>query len=111
MVSPAGIFRRTTENKGKGKLNRAEKVDKIEGRESTHREKASILPGQLAEEEEMSKTAPMDKRPVIWALGDFLLHGRRGEGCGRRGKYGFGEIPRGKGGAPYLYGGISAWGY
>ena len=61
MVSPAGIFRRTTENKGKGKLNRAEKVDKIEGREGTHHEKASILPGLMAEEEAMSKTSPIDK--------------------------------------------------
>ena len=94
MVSPAGILRRTAENKGKGQGKRVEKVGKIEGRESTQKEEASMLPGHLAEKETRSKTAPMDKRPVIGSLEAFRLHGRRGKGDGRRrGKDDFGKAP------------------
>ena len=58
-------FGEPRKDKGAGKVRHVEKVGKIEGRERTHRGKASILTGQMAEEDTNSKATPMDKPPVI----------------------------------------------
>ena len=87
--------------KGKGKGNRAEKIDKIEGQELTQHGDTSIFPGPL-EEDTMPKATPANQTPG--GKGDF--------GYKRPGEQRVRGVATGPNGCtPYLYGGISASDY